>query len=205
MKKGKFIVIDGIGGCGKTTQARLLGEWLGRRALVTHEPGGAPKAEMIRKKLLRNSGATHPLTDFFLFWAARVEHVREKISPALKAGKVVISDRFDSATYGFQIYGEELTELKEAFWATRKAVLAGAEPDLYIILDLSVEEAEARRKARPKQTDRFDEKDRAFQRRVRAGFKAFVRKMGKRAIIVNANRPMEVVDAELKKIVERIL
>lgn len=203
--KGKFIVIDGVGGSGKTTQVRLLKEKFGR-LVMTHEPGGAPRAEKIREVLLRgHSEKPTPLMDFFLFWAARVEHVRERIAPALAKGKYVMSDRFDSATFAFQVFGENRRDLATLFWETRKVVLENAIPDYYILLDLSPEVAEKRRAGREPTTDRFDERDTIFQRRVRTGYKAFAKKMGKRASVVNANRPLGDVHAELVRIVSRIL
>lgn len=204
-RRGRFIVIDGIGGCGKTTQAEMLLKRLGKRALLTREPGGAPRAEKIRKILLKGYEGGSPLSDFFLFWAARTEHMREKIIPALRAGKHVICDRFDSATFGFQIHGEKHAWLEELFWATRKTVLGAYVPDAYIILDIPVGAAEKRRAERTPRRDRFDEKDRAFQVRARAGFKKFGLKMRKRAHVVNANRTPEEVDEDLCPIVLKVL
>ena len=106
MSKGKFIVIDGIGGCGKTTHAKLLRARMEKDTVLTHEPGGTPIAEKIRKLLLHGLIPTADVaTEFFLFWTARAEHMREKIIPALRAGRNVISDRFDSSTFAFQIFG----------------------------------------------------------------------------------------------------
>ena len=204
-KQGRFIVIDGIGGCGKTTHAELILKHLGTKAILTHEPGGAPRAEKIRKILLKGYEGGSPLSDFFLFWAARAEHMREKIVPALLSGRHVISDRFDSATFGFQMYGEKHPHLAKAFWAIREAVLGKHVPDAYIILDIPVEAAERRRAARTPRKDRFDEKDRAFQKRTRAGFKAFAKAIGSRAHIVNANRTPEEVDKGIWAIVRKVL
>ena len=205
MHRGRFIVIDGIGGCGKTTHAEMLLRHLGKTAILTHEPGGAPRAEKIREILLKGYEGGSPLSDFFLFWAARVEHMRAKIIPSLRSGKHVISDRFDSATFGFQIYGEKHPHLADAFWAIREAVLGKHVPDAYIILDIPVEAAERRRAARTPRKDRFDEKDRAFQKRTRAGFKAFAKAIGSRAHIVNANRTPEEVDKDIWAIVRKVL
>lgn len=204
--RGKFIVIDGVGGSGKTTQIKLLKSALGKRLIVTHEPGGAPRAEKIRDVLLRGyRGRPSPLMDFFLFWAARVEHVRELIEPALQKGKNVISDRFDSATFAFQIHAEQSPELEALFWETRKTVLKKAMPDAYILLDLSPEAAAKRRAGRAPTTDRFDERDAAFQKRVRAGYQAFAKKIGARVYVINSNREPAEVNADIVRIVERVI
>lgn len=206
MKKGKFIVIDGIGGCGKTTHAKLLYARMGKGTVFTHEPGGAPLAEKIRKLILHDLVPTaNVLTDFFLFWTARAEHMREKIAPALRAGKDVVCDRFDSSTFAFQIFGEKHPELTKLFWEARAVVLAGNEPDAYIILDIPVAVAERRRAGRPPRKDRFDENPRTFQGRVRTGFQKFAEELGPRAHVVNANRTPQEVDKEIWQIVSSAL
>ncbi len=206
VSKGKFIVIDGIGGCGKTTHAKSLQARMGKNTVLTHEPGGAPLAEKIRKLLLHDLIPTADVTtQFFLFWTARTEHMREKIVPALRAGKNVICDRFDSSTFAFQLFGEKHPELTKLFWDARTAVLGNNEPDAYIILDIPVEVAEKRRAGRKPQKDRFDEKDRAYQARVREGFKKFAKAIGKQAHIVNANRTPKEVDADAWNIAREVL
>lgn len=206
MRKGRFIVIDGIGGCGKTTHAKLLHASMGRGTVLTHEPGGAPLAEKIRKLLLHGLIPTADVvTEFFLFWTARAEHMRERIVPALRAGKNVISDRFDSSTFAFQIFGEKQPELTKLFWEARKVVLGKYEPDAYIILDIPVVVAEKRRAGRKPTKDRFDDKSRAYQGRVRAGFKAFSKAIGPRAHVVNVNRTQKEVGADMWAIVSKVL
>lgn len=204
--RGVFIVVDGIGGCGKSTAVRLLSERLGTRACATHEPGGTPFGEKIRKVLLRGQGpAENPLADFLLFWAARAEHMRDRIAPALKRGKVVVCDRFDSSTFAFQIAGEQHPEFKKLFWEARAATLGAHEPDLYLILDVPVDLAAARRKQRGKVIDRFDERNTAFQERVRAGFRQFAKHMGPKARIIDASGTPQETDAKLRQAVAALL
>ena len=206
MRKGKFIVIDGIGGCGKTTHAKLLRARMGKSAVYTHEPGGTPFAEKIRKVLLRGRvPVTDVVTEFLLFWTARTEHMRERIVPALRAGKNVICDRFDSSTFAFQIFGEKHPELTKLFWEARTVVLGSYEPNVYIILDVPVAVAEKRRAGRPPRKDRFDDNPRIYQGRVRAGFKAFSKAVGSRAHIVSANRTQREVDTDIWAIVSNVL
>ncbi|MDO8522634.1 MAG: dTMP kinase [bacterium] len=202
MRHGTFIVIDGIGGCGKTTHAKLLHARMRKGTVLTHEPGGTPLAEKIRKLILHNLIPTADVTtEFFLFWTARAEHMREKIAPALRAGRHVICDRFDSSTFAFQIFGEKHPELTKLFWEARKVVLGKYEPDAYIILDIPVAVAEKRRAGRPPRKDRFDDNPRAFQGRVRAGFKTFAEEIGQCAHIVNANRAPKEVEQDILRIV----
>lgn len=193
LMRGIFIVIDGLGGAGKTTQLALLKKKLGRRALFTHEPGGAPRAERIRDILKSGKGPKlDPLTDFFLFWAARAEHVGARIKPALQKGKTVISDRFDSSTFAMQVRGDTQKNLEKLFWQCREHTLQDAMPDLYVILDTPVATANSRRKGRGEE-DRFDEREAAYQKRVRAGYKEFAKRLGKRAIVLDATLPQKEV------------
>ncbi|KKW09385.1 MAG: Thymidylate kinase [Candidatus Kaiserbacteria bacterium GW2011_GWA2_49_19] len=206
MSKGKFIVIDGIGGCGKTTHAKLLRARMEKDTVLTHEPGGTPIAEKIRKLLLHGLIPTADVaTEFFLFWTARAEHMREKIIPALRAGRNVISDRFDSSTFAFQIFGEKHPELTKLFWEARKVVLGSYKPYAYIILDIPVLAAEKRRAGRKPTKDRFDEKSRAYQGRVRIGFKEFAKAIGQRAHVVDANSTAREVDKNIWAIVRNVL
>jgi len=206
MKKGTFIVIDGIDGSGKTTELRFLQKELrGRRTLLTSEPGGTPRAEKIRKTLLTHRpGKRDALMDFFLFWAARAAHVGEAIAPALAKGAIVISDRFDSSTFAYQIEAEKRTDLTDAFWACRKAVVGKHAPDAYIILDMDPRIALRRRKDdTSKAMTSFDLQKLAYHKRVRAGFKKF--KPGTKIYFVNANRTPEEVHADVWPIVKRVL
>ncbi|MCR4325528.1 MAG: dTMP kinase [Patescibacteria group bacterium] len=206
MKRGVFIVIDGMDGSGKSTEVRLLRKDLrGTPALFTHEPGGTPHAEKIREVLLTHkAGRRDAFMDFFLFWAARVAHMREAIIPALKAGKVVVTDRFDSSTYAFQVRAEKHSELERPFWECRKAVLGKYTPDAYIILDLPAAASARRRRAdRSKKLTTFDKQNIRYHERVRAGFKKF--KPDSEMHFVNANRDVADVHADVRRIVQRLL
>lgn len=199
MKKGLFIVIDGLGGSGKTTLVNALKAEFGTRVVATQEPGGAPRAEKIRDILKSGEGLeSDPLTDFFLFWAARAEHVSKTIVPALKKGKIVISDRFDSSTYAMQVVGEKRKDFEKLFWQCRAQALKNAEPDLYILLDAPFSVIASRRKGRGGVRDRFDERSAAYQQLVTRGYKEFAKHIGKKAVRLN-------VSGNVPKAVERTL
>jgi dTMP kinase len=206
MRKGKFIVIDGVDGSGKGTQIALLKRKFGKRVLFTHEPGGTKLAEEIRTVLLaRKRAGTTPLTDFFLFWAARASHVENTIKPALARGRSIICDRFDSSTFAFQVEGEQQPELKKIFYECRSAIVGNSAPDCYIILDIPARAAMKRRRSDSHNpATPFDMKSSAYHERVRRGFKKF-KPAGSKVFFVDANHSPEAVHKEIWRIVERAL
>jgi dTMP kinase len=163
---GRFIVLEGGEGVGKSTQAAELARHLG--AVLTREPGGTALGEALRAMLL---GRDHPVpvakAETLLILAARAQHVAEVVAPALAAGRDVVCDRYSGSTLAYQGYGRgldrhELTVLDR--WAT-----GGQEPDLVVLLDLPAEEARKRRQgAAP---DRIEGEGDAFLERVRDGFR----------------------------------
>lgn len=206
MKKGKFIVIDGPDGSGKGTEISLLKkEPLGRGTLFTHEPGASKRGEEIRKILLSQSKKDYPVSDFFLFWAARAAHVEEVIKPAIRAGRNVVSDRFDSSTFAYQIIADGHPELAELFWQCRSGVLKGCIPDAYIFLDLPVSIAEKRLKTDPTKRTKYDIKPAPYHTRVRNGFKKFASLLDSKVFIVDASRPAKQVHTDVLKILRKIL
>lgn len=205
-KKGKFIVIDGLDGCGKGTQMKLLEEKLFTfgDVIFTREPGGTPYAEKIRGLILDDSAAdTDVQTQFFLFLAARNEHMKKKVIPALEAGTHVISDRADSSTWAFQIYGGENMSLRGRFLLTREWVLENHEPNLYIVLDLSPEEAFERSKNDSVRSQtHFDLRELPFHKNVRDGFLEFGKMFPVR--IIDASRTKEEIHADILKAVQEV-
>nr|AIA18160.1 thymidylate kinase [uncultured bacterium] len=217
---GKFIVIDGMDGCGKDTQIELLKEALigkGIRARYTREPGGegVAIAEEIRTMLLRKNGPpTVPLCDFFLFWASRAAHVEIMVKPWIYQGRHVISNRYDSSTFAFQIYGERQFQLEPAFMEIRGRLGYEYHPDGYIFLDLSAEEADRRMKLRSeesKQTEsRFDAWPLEKHHDVRTGFLQFEQTVMKndrrgKVYVVDASRTREEVHADILRAVLTIV
>lgn len=184
----RFIVFDGVEGCGKSTQARLLGEALeaeGRRVVLTLEPGGTAIGEAVRHCLLNPAfEEMHELTEAFLFCADRAQHVLEVVEPALEAGSIVISDRYSSSTIVYQGLagglGAETVEMLNNV-ATR-----GLQPDLLVVLDL--DPIVGLRRKRGDLADRIERKSLDFHRRVRDGFIDYAQSLGDRAVIVDADR-----------------
>jgi len=211
--RGKFIVIEGMDHSGKGVQLELLTRKLaGKNILFTREPGGTPLAEEFRTILMRSSGnPRNPLADFFLFWAARGSHVEDSIEPHRQKIGHVISDRYDSSTMAYQIYGEERHELKDVFWAIRGVLPSIYWPDAYIIFDLPASVAHERgAKAKAKEQTSFDAKPLEFHERVRKGFQSFAREIKKRnpktiVEMVDADRSIDDVHADVLAIVERII
>ncbi|HEV8677615.1 MAG TPA: dTMP kinase [Candidatus Paceibacterota bacterium] len=209
-KRGKFIVIDGMDGSGKGTQIRLLQDKLaGKNAFFTREPGGAGNAlaEEIRAMLLRPGGpASTATTDFFLFFASRAAHIELTVEPMRQKGTHVLSDRYDSSTFAFQIRGENTDPwLQDMFMKVRETLPAMYYPDLYIVLDLSAEVAyERRAKDAAQEKSKFDTKPLEYHERVRAGFNSFAQHFGP-VQFVDAQRTPEEVHADIWKLVSREL
>lgn len=204
--QGVFIVIDGLGGLGKSTQIEMLKKRLGERAVFTYEPGGTPHADKLRAFVRSVDGPEPaPLMDFFVFWAARADHIAKKIEPAVKAGKIVVSDRLDSSTFAMQVRGDQNKAWEKFFWECRKYTLGKTEPDAYIIIDGSVELAKERRGDRSKTEDRFDERADEYQNRIRKGFLEFAKNMGRKGHIVHAAKTPEEVREQIWKIVSKVI
>ena len=200
---GKFIVIDGGEGSGKTTILKWFAKTpLGKKVLITHEPGGAELAHKIRaldlSKKAKEAGAE---TQFCLMWAARADHLKNKIIPALAKGVSVISDRFDSSTFAYQIYGQEARHLEKLFWQTREIFLRERKPDLYIFLDVKPEVGLKRVAGRKEAKTHFDERASAFHQRVRAGFLRFFKNVPHK--IIDANQSMKAGQDDFLNMIRR--
>lgn len=172
---GKFIVVDGVDGCGKTTAAKELARLIretGRTVIETREPGGCPSSEKLREIL--KFGDLVPMAELLTILAARVQHLEQVIIPALKDGHAVVCDRYDISTYAYQGYGRELGlspifKLENAIYEYNRHFPV---PDTYLYLKVPLEVAEARRVSRRAETEPTDnfEAEEAFRRRVYTGY-----------------------------------
>jgi dTMP kinase len=210
MANGLFITLEGVEGSGKTTQAAILGDWLGkdgRRVTVTHEPGGTRAGETIRAIFLDPAVSLDVAAELLLVLADRAQHVREKLRPAIAAGEIVISDRYSDSTTAYQGYGRGF-DLKLLGELNRLASDAMS-PDLTIVLDLAVETGLERTRARAKGTgrgsDRFEGERAEFHRKVRAGFLAIAATEPARVVVIDADREITTVTEEIRRAVEALL
>jgi dTMP kinase len=205
-KKGFFITFEGIEGSGKTTQIKLLADWLrkkGRRVVLTREPGGTPLSNRIRSLLLssKTKGLT-PAMELFLYEVARRDHVSTVIQPALKRGSIILCDRFTDATMAYQGYGRGLSlKLVEGF---NKIATGGLKPDLTFLFDLPVEIGLQRANRRIKRLkkgspleDRFEQEKIEFHNKVREGYLTLARKEKRRFVVLDARKSKQTIFAEL--------
>ncbi|HJV36665.1 dTMP kinase [Geomonas sp.] len=174
---GIFITFEGVEGCGKTTQMRLLKERLesaGELVTATREPGGCPIADKIRAILLdAENSAIVPLAELLLYAAARAQHVQEVISPALSRGEIVLCDRFTDATVAYQGHGRELDLV--VIEQLNGLATGGVQPKLTVLIDCPVEIGLCRALARIEavqgaREERFEQESVLFHERVRAGY-----------------------------------
>ena len=172
-KRGRFVVLEGVEGAGKSTQARMLGEWLkacGIPFTLTREPGGTEVGEAIRTVVQdRPELSIPPETELLLYLAARTAFVKDVALPVLGRGEVLIADRFSLSTYAYQGYGRGL-DLGEVRRMDRFAS-GGLAPDVYVVLDLPVEEGRARQKAAGKTEDRLESSGEGFLEAVGRGYR----------------------------------
>jgi dTMP kinase len=203
-KKGRFVVVSGGEGSGKSTQVKRAEKFFGDRVLVTREPGGSPYAEEIRKVFLSETGQhADALVKLLLVFAARADHLHQKIRPALEAGKFVICDRFDADTFAYQIRAEDGGKYEEFFWQLRERVLGDTKPDLYLHFDLEPAEGIAR-KLGPASSDQnaYDMKPLTFHHKVNEGLKEFMKHRGIDGHPVDAAPGPEKVWEDFKDIIE---
>lgn len=187
---GAFITFEGIDGCGKSTQLRLLASELrmrGHEVVSTREPGGTPLGQGIRNVLLDPQLEVDPLAELLLFAADRAQHVRTLLRPAIESGSIVLSDRYADATAAYQGAGRNFTT--ETIAEVISLATEGLKPDLTLIFDLPVAECLSRTSRRTEsdnQTDRLDAEDAAFHTRVRDAYLKLAAEEPERVRIVSA-------------------
>ncbi len=197
-----FITFEGVEGSGKTTQSRLLRDYLisqGRDVIVTNEPGGSEGALAIRKMLLEGENSKWDgISELLLFSAARRDHVEKVIKPALNCGKVVICDRFYDSTMAYQGYARGLG--KQIVEAATLLAIGNFKPDITFLIDIEIEDGINRVIKRDGKLDRFESMDIDFHQKIRNGFREIAKLSKDRIHIINGNRNIQEIHKEILEI-----
>ncbi|PPG53246.1 dTMP kinase [Rathayibacter sp. AY1E9] len=203
---GLFVTLEGGDGAGKTTQARLLEEWLGTRGetvVRTREPGGTEVGLQIREIVLHHRGEIDPRAEALLYAADRAQHIGTLVRPALERGEVVVQDRYIDSSVAYQGAGRvldavEVRRLSE--WATHDL-----RPDLTVLLDLDPAVARGRLDAARTRFDRLEAEKAEFHGRVREAFLAIAETDAERFLVVDAGLPVEEIAAAVRERVAALL
>lgn len=196
---GLFVTFEGVDRAGKTTQAQMLREALGERAVGVREPGGTPVGERVRELLKDAAVELGGRAEALLFAAARAELVERVVRPALHRGKVVVSDRYLDSSLAYQGEGRGLGV--EEIARVNRFATAGLEPDITFLLELDLAGAAAR----GGEADRFENEGRALQERVRDAYLRLAEAEPHRWRRIDAGRPADEVHADVLGAVERAL
>ncbi len=202
-RAGLFLSLDGIDGCGKSTQARLLADWLrieGHVVTTCRDPGGTALGDQIRRVLLESSQPRSATAEALLFMASRAQLIAEVIRPALERGDVVVSDRYLLATVVYQGHAGGLDP--EMLWSVGSMATGGLEPDLTIVLDVPLAVARSRRDRPP---DRMESRGEDYHERVRQGFLSEARRRADQIVVIDGGQPPEVVRDRIAQEVRRVL
>ncbi len=202
--KGKFITFEGSEGCGKSTQSKLLYQYLRRsdlKVIYLREPGGTKVGEKIRKILLdsKNDSIT-PMTEMLLYMAARAQVVNEIIVPALKKGRIIICDRFLDSTIAYQGYGLGI-DIK-FIKCVGEFATSGIKPDLTIFLDLPLKKGLRHRQY---SKDRIEKRSLVYHSRVLEGYLKLAHLEPERIKIVKVNKDKIKTQSEIRKLVDKFL
>jgi len=208
-----FISLEGIEGCGKTTQIRLLSAYLDERGqphMVTREPGGTLIGEKIRSILLDPASKDLvPTAELLLYMADRAQHISELIKPCLGEGKIVLCDRYFDATVVYQGYARGLET--RFILDLHRIIFQDLKPDLTLLLDLPPRIGLARAwheldsGSRSETESRFEEETLNFHEKVRHGYLDLARLEPKRFKVIDASRKMEAVQADIRKVLNQFL
>ena len=202
MKQGRFITVEGIEGVGKSTNLETVHAFLlekGIDVVMTREPGGTELGEKIRGLLL-DHGNTEMAddTELLLMFAARAQHLRQVIKPAIAKGQWVLCDRFTDATYAYQGGGRGIDKNRIA--QLEQWVQGDLRPDLTLLLDAPTEVGLARAAKREQEADRFEREKQAFFEKVRQGYLELATAHKDRYRIIDASQPLEQVEPQLHEI-----
>lgn len=199
-KKGRFITFEGIDGAGKSTHIQFVSEMLtkaGIENIITREPGGTPLGEQLRDILLHQEMSV--ATEALLMFAARQEHLAQKILPALQQGIWVISDRFADASFAYQGAGKQFS------WAKLEQlenwVLEGFQPDLTLLFDLPAKLAEERRSG-IHEPDKFEREKQDFFQRTQAGYLERAAAYPERFRVIDSSQSITAIQSQIADIIQ---
>ena len=213
--RGKFITIEGLDGCGKSTQLKKLEKVLrsdGLEVVVTREPGGTETGEKIRKVLLDTGTANlSPFAELALMFASRAQHLKEVILPALNAGKIVLCDRFTDSTEAYQGGGRKLGS--DPVLALHRILCGNIQPDLTILMDSDVAASVERARRRNSATNngkrgdenRFEQESRGFFGRVHSAYLAIAQREQHRVVIIDARGSADATHKQILSMVKKKL
>jgi dTMP kinase len=203
MARAPFISLDGLDGTGKSTQCRLLADWLreqGYEVVLPIDPGGTAIGDQLRGLVLDRRSEMSMACEALLFMASRAQLTSAVLRPALDAGRAIVCDRFLLATVVYQGHAGGLDP--EQLWKVGQFATGGLLPDRTIVLDLTPEIAQKRRRG---PADRVESRDLAYHWRVREGFLAEARRQPERIRVVDADAPIAVVQEAIRREVEPLL
>lgn len=203
---GVFITFEGGDGAGKTTQLRLLEEWLtevGYRVVKTREPGGTPLGQEIRELLLHGTDPVDARAEALLYAADRAQHIATIVRPALERGDVVLQDRYIDSSLAYQGAGrvletQDIAKISE--WAT-----LGLQPNLTVLLDIDPREAILRMQDRGVKADRIESENLAFHDSVREAFLKIASQNSRRVLVCDASQNVEEIASSVRARVEILL
>lgn len=204
--RGMFITLEGGEGVGKSTNLKFLIDWLtnqGIEFVQTREPGGTPLAEQLRELLLqKRDEPVDPTAELMMVFAARAQHLNQVILPALSSGKWVICDRFTDATYAYQGGGRGLDRV--LIGQLEQTVQGELRPDKVLLLDLDPEVG-LKRAAATGEADRFESEQLDFFHKVRNAYRERASQAPERYAVIDASRPLEQVQQQLRAEMEALL
>lgn len=202
MGKGLFITFEGADGCGKTTQMKLLAEYLqkkGHEVVLTREPGGKGLGEKVREILLNYDGEVSDRCESFLFLADRAQNIDIIVNPAVEAGKIVLCDRHTDSTVAYQGYGRGLD--LDRINVLNNIAVNGRKPDLTFVFDIDTETS---MKRVGKEKDRMESAGLEFHNRVREGYLKIAQQEPERIKVIDASKSIEEIHKEvLNKIAKK--
>lgn len=202
-KRGLFITFEGVDGCGKTTQMKLLSEYLeskGYEVVLTREPGAKGLGEKIREILLHYDGEVSSKAESFLFLADRAQNIEKIVNPSVVAGKMVLCDRHTDSTVAYQGYGRgvDIDELK----MLNNLAVGNRKPDITFVFDIDVETSMTRV---GKEKDRMESAGIEFFNRVRNGYLEIAKQESARVVVVDSMRQIEVIQTDVRNIVDKLI